>query len=50
MLIALMPLSVFHLSSPLLHLVGGGGGGGGNGGLSSYLLVNKYKISVRYVE
>ena len=47
MLIALMPLSVFHLSSPLLHLVGGGGG---NGGLSSYLLVNKYKISVRYVE
>ena len=49
MLIALMPLSVFHLSSPLLHLVGGGGGRG-NGGLSSYLLVNKYKISVRYVE
>lgn len=47
MLIALMPLSVFHLSSPLLHLVEGGRG---NGGLSSYLLVNKYKISVRYVE
>lgn len=49
MLIALMPLSVFHLSSPLLHLVGEGGGGETGDFQVIYSLINN-KISVRYVE
>lgn len=48
MLIALMPLSAFHLSSPLLHLVGGRGGETGDFQVI-YSLINN-KISVRYVE